>query len=121
MRDGEIYRTIGANNAQIEQALNNIRMEVVTLQAALISEVLRTQAMEEALIEATATQLIPVTKEAIESKFKVKLEDYEKKIAERKAAQAAAREAASSTSKIVAPTAEEMAKVTMPSVGTPNA
>jgi hypothetical protein len=129
MRDGEIYRTIGANNAQIEQALNNARMEVVTLQAALISEVLRTQALEETLLEAVAntgkvdginppTPLV-FTKDMIEAKFKSKLEDYEKKIAERKAAQTAAKEAASAP-KIVAPTAEEMAKVTMPTV-TPNA
>lgn len=121
MRDGEIYRTIGANNAQIEQAFNNLRMEVVTLQAALISEVLRTQALEETLLEAVAntgklngvdplpTPLV-FTKDGVDAKFKAKLEAYEKKIEERKVAQAAAREAAAGP-KIVVPTAEEMAKV----------
>lgn len=129
MRDGEIYRVVGANNAQIEQAFNQLRMEVVTLQAALISEVLRTQAMEEVLVEVTAAANPPkdalnlpaplvVTKEAIEARFKAKLEAYEKKIEERKAAQAAAREAAAAP-KIVAPTAEEMAKINQPV--TPNA
>jgi hypothetical protein len=124
MRDGEVYRAIGANNEQIGNAFNNLRMEVVTLQAALISEVLRSQALEEVLLEnytRTATPsgdtngplVAQVTKEAIEARFKTKLEAYEKKIEERKAAQAAARETASAP-KIVAPTAEETAKVNQP-------
>ncbi len=129
MRDDQVYRAIGANNEQIGNAFNQLRMEVVTLQAALISEVLRSQSLEETLLEAVAntgkldginppTALV-LTKEAVEAKFKSKLEAYEKKIEERKKSQAEAQAAPSS--KIVAPTAEEMAKVTMPSVATPNA
>lgn len=121
MRDSEVYRAIGANNEQIGNAFNQLRMEVVTLQAALISEVLRTQAMEEVLVEnAASTTPVVLTKEAVEERFKTKLEAYEKKIEERKKAQAEAQAAASSP-KIVAPTPEEMAKITMPLAQTPNA
>lgn len=125
MRDDQVYRTINEtvdrNNTQIGNAFNQLRMEVVTLQAALISEVLRSQSLEEVLLEAVttstsvdgATTKFIVTKEAIEARFKTKLEEYEKKIEERKKAQAEA-QAAASTPKIVAPTAEEIAKVTHP-------
>src|ERR1035437_9048440 len=115
MRDDQVYRAIGANNEQIGNAFNNLRMEVVTLQAALISEVLRSQSLEEVLLETSAVTSTavgitglptPLTKEAIEARFKSKLEAYEKKIEERKKAQA---EAAAPASKIVAPTAEETA------------
>lgn len=122
MRDGEVYRAIAANNEQIGNAFNQLRMEVVTLQAALISEVLRSQSLEEVLLEsATAGPAgagVALTKDAIEARFKTKLEAYEKKIEERKKAQAEAQVAAAGP-KIVAPTAEEMAKVTMPTVSTP--
>src|ERR1035437_3625568 len=122
MRDDQIYRavneSINNNNTQIGNAFNQLRMEVVTLQAALISEVLRSQSLEEILLEVTAAHALTaapilVTKEAIEARFKTKLEEYEKKIEDRKKAQAEA-QAAASTSKIVAPAAEEMAKLSQP-------
>lgn len=135
MRDDQVYRAINEavdrNNTQIGNAFNNLRMEVVTLQAALISEVLRSQSLEELLLEvatpvapatdATTVTLTVLTKEAIEARFKSKLEAYEKKIEERKKAQAEAQVAASAP-KIVAPTAEEIAAVLAPtSTATANA
>ena len=126
MRDAEVYRIINQNNAQIGQVLNQMRMEVVTLQAALISEVLRNQAMEEVITTVTvgSTTTPLVSKEAVEAIFKAKLEDYEKKIEARKQANVAAAAAAAvnpappASSVIVAPTDAEVAQV----VGTtPNA
>lgn len=84
MRDANIYDMINKSNAAIIDRLSGIigqmKQEMATLQFMLITEALRRQALEEELLEKLVGG---VNKEALETRFKAKVEKYEAEMIKR--------------------------------------